>query len=429
MKYLRIASKSRTNSVDMFTLGVSTATGTEKIGQFGSGSLMGTLCWMREEGDSPIFGLNGSRVEFECLLTKKSDGTAFRQVFQNENGNKIPLTVSLEYGQVDWTKPEMGLREWISNAIDQGADLSSALSIIEESDMDFPEDQVVVYVPYCATVRKYWQNIDTYFLHFLGLEKQETLIKEQATPCKVYRRGVLIREMEFKTICDYNLDFDINESRNGSSDSIETRIKRYCIGLDGKHSQEYISRIESAVLSNLDCVEVRSTNYYENLYGPFKQYFAERSGYTVHPGHEQGKGHTVQQHWYSRIISANSKLDGMANVGKSVREGNIIVQNPAELNRLANSVWEMIDLAGLTNGKSMPQVECFKTRDGSNPIMLGMYDQKLQTVSVWERAINQETLIHEFGHHITGADDRTREFTSFFIRLSSEYMKLAFSGK
>lgn len=427
MKFLRIASESRTNSVDMFTLGVSTATGTEKIGQFGSGSLMGTLCWMREEGESPIFGLNGSRVEFECRLTKKTDGQAFRQVLMNENGVQTPLSVSLEYGQVDWTKPEMGLREWISNAIDAGANLDDALSIVEESEMDFPSHMVVVYVPMCGTVKKYWQNIDTFFLHFLGLQSQETLIKESATPCKVYRRGVLIREMDFKTICDYNLDFEINESRNGSSDSIETKIKRYCIGLDGQHSPEYTRRIETAVLDNLDCVEVRSTNYYENLYGSIKTYFAEKVvTYTVHPGHEHGKGYNVAQHWYKRIINANPKMDGMASISKSVREGHIIVSNPPELVKLAQSVWDMIDLAGLCNDKTMPKVECFKTKDGNQPDMLGAYDEKLQTVSVWERAINQETLIHEFGHYITGADDRTVAFTSFFIRLSSEYMKLAF---
>jgi hypothetical protein len=56
VQYLKIVSKSITTPEDMFTLGVSTSRGkVDKIGQFGSGSLMGVLAWMREFGDAPKF--------------------------------------------------------------------------------------------------------------------------------------------------------------------------------------------------------------------------------------------------------------------------------------------------------------------------------------------------------------------------------------
>lgn len=427
MKYLRIASVSRTNSTDMFTLGVSTSRGTDKIGQFGSGSLMGSLCWMRHEGDSPIFGLNGLRVEFECQLMKKTDGQPFRQVFKVENGEKTPLSVCLEYGEVDWVSPEMGLREWISNALDHGADLSEALTVVDESEIDFPEEMVVVYVPMSGTVRKYWQNIDKYFLHFLDMQTVPAIKKEKSSPCRVYRRGVFVRELEVKTIFDYNLDFDINESRTGSSDSIREKIQRFSIGNgDVKTPPEYVRELTQAVLMNLDCLEVRDSYWYTHLCGSEWNDFLKTQTFQVHDGHEDGHGHHVQTIWYKRFVNANKSLDGMTHLTQAVKEGNLIIPNPPELTKMAQQIWEMIDAAGMCNDKTMPKVECFKTKDGSIPKAFGVYDRSAQTVSISELTINQETLLHEFGHHITGAPDYSSEFTAFFVRLAREYMKLAF---
>ena len=55
MRYLKIVSQSNTNPEDLFTLGVSTSRGTDKIGQFGSGTLMGVLAWLRTQNSCLFF--------------------------------------------------------------------------------------------------------------------------------------------------------------------------------------------------------------------------------------------------------------------------------------------------------------------------------------------------------------------------------------
>ena len=108
---------------------------------------------------------------------------------------------------------------------------------------------------------------------------------------------------------------------------------------------------------------------------------------------------------------------------KAVQEGHIIVPNTNELNKIVNDMWLTIDLCGLLNGKDLPIIEMFKTRDGSSPPMRGSYDERTATVSIWENSVNKETVLHELAHHVTGADDYSRRFTDFFTRMCIELMK------
>lgn len=150
MKYVKIVSKSVTTPEDMFTLGVSTSRGKEnKIGQFGSGTLLGTLAWMRVYGTSPVFMINGKKVVFETKDVLKSDGEPFKQVLMCHSRKKAPLSVALEYGTLDWPTACLGLREWISNAIDGSAEGTDPKTLIVLTNkIEASDDEVAVFVPY-----------------------------------------------------------------------------------------------------------------------------------------------------------------------------------------------------------------------------------------------------------------------------------------
>lgn len=423
--FLAIRSTSRTNSVDMFTLGVSTARGTDKIGQFGSGSLMGVLLWLRAFGESPVFMLNGSKVSFYARPERMSDGKAFSRVYMVENGVTTPLSVSLDYGIKDWTDPIMALREWISNAIDQGADLTKSIDVVDA--IDATESEVCVFVPFNGTCQKYWQDIHKYFLHFTGKEKVVVIEKDAISKCAVYRRGVLIRELDEQSIFDYNLDFDISESRNGSSDSMTYKISDVVMGSHfGKNlSEDQRKVVLRHVLNHANCIEIRLPSWREHLNDTWQSVISalpEGMRFSM-PGISTENATAIDPKWYKMIAALCPNRDGLLSFGQAAKDGHVIVPTPPETTKLVNFIWGVIKGLGLDNGKEMPKVEVFKTKDGKPTNSLGYYSNGV--VSIWlDQCSSKQTILEELCHHASGESDCTRSFQEYLFRLTTELIEL-----
>jgi hypothetical protein len=425
VQYLKICSVSTTNPVDMFTLGVSTARGVDgKIGQFGSGSLMSTLLWLRLHGESPIFMLNGARVEFESRPERTTTGGVFHRVYQTVDGVETPLSVALEYGEIDWTESHMALREWISNAIDQGADIVAALSKVDS--LECEQNEVCVFVPMNAEVRKYWNNVDKYFLHFK--QNQDSIVLPKAKPsiCRLYRKGVFVRELtSLKTLFDYNLPIDINECRTGSSDSMESTILDTLHGHNMDVPQDYFHTVFHAILQDRDCWEAKNPTSY--LYGGWRNYLNGEQVKGVKlirsESRQKGEGTRVDGTWYNGFIKINPALSGYADL--FTEKHDIIEQQaPPEVLALANRCWKFLTTLVPTD-KAMPNVFTFKTADGGQPSYLGRYDDSRNRIFIWhDQKASGQTIIEEMAHAISGHPDCTRAFQEYLFRCLTECFEL-----
>lgn len=428
--FLKIRSLSRTNATDMFTLGVSTARGNaEKIGQFGTGSLMGTLLWMREYGDSPVFNLNGKRYEFESFPQKTEAGTVFHQVLLKEGRKKgVPMSIALEHGAIDWTKPEMALREWISNALDQGMTLKDSLSIVDR--VDSRDDEVAVFVPLNGTCKKYWQEIDKHFLHLEDKDKVLILEKPSISKCKIYRKGVFIRELDRPSVFDYNLNVSIDESRNGSSDSMVDAVMDVVIygayggvSLCEKDKERFTSAILRAVRENQDCIEVRDHTYRTHImYSLWNTALQKLVGNTLFGKLRPNSPPElieVQPHWQQRIVSLVPELDGNRDVSEALLKGMVIIENDPKTVELFEGLISLISLVGLTNKKERPRLETFKTASGAAPPAMGFYKNGIVSIC-HDCATSKQTLLEELCHHYSGFKDCSRDFQEYLFRMITE---------
>ena len=415
VQYLKIVSKSVTTPEDMFTLGVSTSLGkANKIGQFGSGSLMGVLAWMRTFGDAPIFLINGTKVKFDSKPVLKSDGEVFHQVRMN----RVPLSVALEYGELDWKTPELGLREWICNALDAGANLSDALQVVTKIEAN--PDEVAVFVPFTGIAKVYYQNIDSYFLHFRNLQDTQYIPKNAASPCKIYRKGIFVRELGENSLFDYNLAFDINECRTGSSDSLMQSIEYAMLC---SYKAEYMDRILSAVLDSEQCMEV-NMHAYSSIYGNWKKFLADKTCKVGKANLEREDVTPIADHWYKRLIEAAPHLDGLANVSLASVRGLAEVNIPPATQTIFNELCAAIEMLKMNDGKGRPRLETFSMPQGQRPPALGYYDPNRQTVLIWNEAPNDtNTLAHELGHHYTGGQEWSSKFVDFGYELFSRLFK------
>ena len=413
--YLKIHSKSENVSInDMFILGVSTARGTDKIGQFGSGSMMSCLLILREMGQSPIIYVNGTKIHFTFEPDFTSEGGQYNRVFMHTDKNTKELSVSLEYGEKDWNDVGMAIREFVSNAIDQG---ESPLSCIFQASEPAKTDKgVTVYIPMSGAVSKYYQNIGEKFLHYSGRENRKLIVKSEPSPCKLYRRGVFIRELSQKSIFDYNLDFDIAENRNGSSDSMTWKIFAH---LSFRLTKENAQILFDHVCKNTDCMEVKWDTYHVVNEKPWKEVF-ENSPHIFAPNNiEIGEGVRVNPKWFDFITKMCPEKSGI--LSGAALEGMIPVPANNECLSLFNKLWDFVCMIDPTHGKEKPSIEMFKTKDGQIPKFLGCYMERTRKISIWQdQCMSAQTILEEICHHTSGQMDCTRKFQEYLFRLLSE---------
>lgn len=415
MKYVKIVSKSTTTPEDMFTLGVSTSRGKEdKIGQFGSGTLLGTLAWMRSYGTSPVFMINGKKVIFETKEILKSDGEPFQQVLMCHSRKKSPLNVALEYGTLDWPTACLGLREWISNAIDgsqEGTDPKTLIVLTNK--IEASDDEVAVFVPYTDLAKEYFDNIGKYFLHFVGKDGDKVIEKDSVSKCRIYRKGVFIRELKEDSLFDYNMTFSINECRTGSSDSLISSIEYHITYYEA--CQDRLRKIRNAVVANLDLVETGKS--YSGLSDAFIEVWRELVGkvglcptnFTV------ANCTAIAPIWHKAIVKAIPELDGLKEVCEAEIKGFLISPPSEAVLKHYHDICELIETVGLSDGMSRPKLIMYNTKDNNHPGFLGLYSTGKQEVMLWEKNRKlSETMVHELAHHYTGgADDYTQQFAAF----------------
>ncbi len=414
MRYVKIVSKSVTTVADMFTLGVSTSRGNaDKIGQFGSGTLMGTLAWIRKYGKSPVFFLNGTRVTFKTQQVPKSDGVMFNQVLICHDGKRFPLSVALEYGELDWQTPDLGLREWISNAIDAGQEFNSIISIVDK--MECSDDEVAIFVPYTDEAKEYADNLDRYFLHSSQKQEQTVIEKPALSPCRIYRKGVFVRELVDNSLFDYNMNFSINECRTGSSDSLIREISAHHAYYT---SEKKIHRkIRDAVIMNVKCIEVTNDEY-ESMTPMAVEVWQELSGQIAlcPDTFLQANCSVIISHWYKKIVDRIPELCGLDGVTEAELKGYTKVNPNEQETSLFNGLCDLIEAVDMAKGMTRPTLSMFNcAKQEDQPSFKGMYDSKKRHVMCWSKNTDQtRVMIHELCHHYTnGADDHSARFTNY----------------
>jgi hypothetical protein len=416
MRYVKIASRSKTNITDMFTLGVSTSRGTDKIGQFGSGSLMGTLVWMRKYGKSPTFMINGQKVVFKIQQVPKGDGVPFNQVLICYDGKRHPLSVALEYGELDWKDATMGIREWISNAIDAGQPVNEIITIVDR--IEATDDEVAVFLPYTDEAKEYADNIGKYFLHYSGRHNEQFLTKDSVSKCRIYRRGVFMRELDLNSIWDYNLDFEINECRTGSSD---TMIYRCISRLYAYGDEEQFEALIPYVLSRADVLEVtEQTDLY--MYWTEKEVWKKKIGELAVCADTFMIANCtpVLGRWFKRIKQNVPELCGLKNMTEAELNGYTIRESTTDEVRVFNDLCNLIESVGLSRGKARPSLHIFETPDDKMPTFGGLCDYARSQVLCWGKVTDySRVIVHELCHHYSEGDDYSYEFEKFSHQLTA----------
>jgi hypothetical protein len=413
--YLKITNNGICHPQAFTILGVSTARGEEnKIGQFGSGAKMGILTCLRH-AINPVIVSGESIIQFDCVQRSMGE-KKYDQVIAIIDGNEKELGFALEFGAIDWTKIDYAIREFVSNAKDQGG---CDISVVEHIN-PVSVDSTSVYIEYTPEVNKYHENLSKYFL-----DTQEIVCENELASFKVYRKGVLVCEDEKQnSLFAYNIaDLKVDESRNAETYMVLYRSANALRFMDEAQAKKLVS----AFVNNVECVEVEKfdpsyintpfTNMkiraaWKALFGDLRIISNDLFQYAT----KKNQCVAVSTKAFVVLSNAEIPIAEIAGGAKGAKAGFIPIDITTDCKRIFNRVWKKVEALGLHAGKDKPKLAMFSKPMSSGSTICGYYDGG--TVFIDRNHVNTKVVLEEIGHYVTDADDCTRDFQDWAFNVA-----------
>ena len=416
-------------------VGLSTARdNADKIGQFGSGTNLGMLCLMRR-GLTPRVYCGKTKVEFSVNPNIMGD-TDYHDVFV-KIGTKAPIEMSytLEMGALDWDDPAMGLREFISNAID-ACETPSDINVEIVNSPRAKDGYTRVFVPVDHTVNQFVGELSKRFLQFTSTDlSARVLPKKVASPVRIYRKGVFVREMEKDGKFDYNFgdELDIDECRNANDHD----CKKAIAGALSK-DKEAVKIIFHTMVSGEVSAETELDSYYLWKESWWLEVWNEVAGeqYVIVKDTQSIlasfilKKHkipvVVNEQWYNEMQRAG--IPTGSSILDVAEESGCETLEPTELaTKIRDEVWEWLVDVNLTNEHPKPEIKLFsKVIENGKPMQMG-YQMGACIFINKDFQENRQTYLEEIAHYVTGASDGTREFQEFSFQFATRMAEIIYS--
>jgi hypothetical protein len=446
------------------------------IGQFGSGNKHGVAVLLRH-GLSPVVFAGTLRLEFGTRPQTVADSQAskeFRRVIVRYGGTD-PVTGSsrsstedlgfvLEYGRQDWTEVALALREFVSNAIDRSirewGDWSGvSIEIVNENQVRARAGYTRVFVPLNTEVFSFYDNLAKWFLHFSEPDSLNKAILPKANrnlgdrkAAVIYRRGVRVREFtatDTESLFDYNLNnLSIDEARKASDWDVRYYCGRALANADRSILATFFERLlnstnpaweltfDTCALtpSNRDKAEdvIRRCRSWQEAFAQVAGESAVLTG--------AGTVEQLRRKGYKPILAGENFVGAAMAYGVSTPAsvlsaddlaGREITEPSPDALAAVDLVWDMIEVAGLTNGRSKPPVKCFTSildggvmlngfyRNGEvyiNSDLAGGSSSFAGTQALTDRLV--KVALEEVAHHVTQATDCSRDFQDYLLDLA-----------
>jgi hypothetical protein len=418
-----------------YLLGVSTSRGKDNtIGCFGSGNKHSLLTLIRH-GIPPIVFCGETRLEF---FTKDNamGTTQYKQLFMRVNGQEKELSMSLDFGSLDWDKVGMAMREFVSNALD-AVDQQVDKVVIRCETPAGVANKTRVFVPYTEDVKEYHKSLDKHFLHFTGKNVDEFIAKRTPSPCRMYRRGVFIREVKgLDSLFDYNFqNTKIDECRNSDDWSAKYDINREILRNAETVGNTIIKKlvngedffeINDCVVDNFYPTEDEKAEWFE-----LWQKHAPKNAVISLSGHSVLFPHVVD-HGFKPVIIKNGgwfKMLAEAGVPTAItalsnydEHGNEVLDANEATNKTADEVWAWLEYTNRTGGKPKPTIKNFNRVIENNRELCGYVKGDIVYIST-KHSSNHLTMLEEMLHYTSEASDMTRAFQDTILSFACAFVK------
>ena len=455
------------------------------IGQFGSGTKHANGVLLRN-GLSPVVFCGLHKLEFftKTGTMRAVDGdTDYDRIYVKHGGKDASgVNVSFtertsqtaDYGYMDWDSVAMGLREYVSNAIDAAIAVNKdkwvvgdhdglrtpwdgvKVEIVDENRVRAKTGHTRVFVPLTnerlgegqAVVLNFYNTLGKWFLHFSEpevvingvsvLPKRSRNIGEKATAV-IYRRGVRVREVgnyADESLFDYNLNnLQLDESRNVDDyvcSAAAAKEVKVSVMVLGALFQSFLSTEEKWEW-NFSSFELRPScnDSDEETRAKEKAWeiaFTSLGANAVLVTKGTAKDVLVAK-GYVPVEAPESFVRAGAVYGiltpdkvlnEDERSGREIITATVDAVAAVDWAWDRIVQVNMDGGKGKPPVKCFRSQMDGGSIRMGFYRDGVVYISedfasgsgVELRQIALEELVH----YVTGSTDCSRDFQDFALK-------------
>jgi len=465
------------------------------IGQFGSGNKHAAGVLLRN-GLAPIVFCGTEKLEFFTKAGKMRavDGdSSYERICvkhggrSNETGASVTFTdetsQTTNYGYMDWDSVAMGLREYVSNAIDAAIAVNESkwaeeghgglkypwdgvkVEIVDENRVRAKSGHTRVFVPLTnerlgegqAVILNFYNALGKWFLHFSEpwmiqksiLPKKNRNMGEKATAV-IYRRGVRVREIqgyENEALFDYNLNnLRMDESRN-----VDDYVCRCEAAKEmSKAGVEQLAILFRSFMASGDDRWEWGFGQYElrPTWGETPEQVAAKTAAWGMALEQLGENavltpkdtptDTLRHKGYRPVEAPEAFVRAAAAYGvrtpdkvlsEDERNGREIVDaTPSAINAV-NWVWARIIRAGMDGGKECPPVKCFRSVMNAGSIRMGFYREGVVYLSLdfadGASVELRQTALEEVAHFVTGVTDSSRDFQDFAFKLATRLEMVA----
>ena len=420
--YLLIENPGEINLDALTILGVSTSRGDEdKIGQFGSGAKMGVLLLMRK-GASPTIYSGTTKVEFQSSPAM-IDAHIFNKVKCSVGGKSRDMGFALEYGAIDWNDSWMALREFISNAIDSSSFDDVRIELRE--DTRAKSGVTRVFIPLIPEISAHFNTLKDRFLHFSYQDKVEVLSKPNLSPCKVYRKGVFVRELTHMSLYDYNSpSLEVDECRNCDNWKAEYHIFDRMLGkLNATQWRPLLENLEARI--NPYTIEVSAPEYYVKVYPALLEAYGGLFGSIpickpiIYESVKDKSPFYICDGFIFNALKKGGIKTHEDYLSKAENEGGSLCQPTGIMIDTFERCCSFLENLGLRFEK--PQLSGFSSISNNATIKAGYYADGTVFINM-NREGACDVMLEELGHHITQASDCSIDMQRFGLELAVRSM-------
>ncbi len=419
-------------------LGASTSRGKEeKIGQFGSGFLY-TLALFARKNLLEKMRLYIGKTLYIPLVREHSNGLKTISLYRPKQNDQdkleeYDLNISTDFGVMDWHKTEMGLRELVSNAIDSGLEYTVRLVDDEEEMVCGTTKKISVYLGLTnPSVSEFHKEVGKWFLMLTNdyNPDKRVMVNKEKRGARFYRKGVLCGEMKEgeNSLFDYNIkELSLKESRiRDSSVEIVGQFLKAML----KEETVWEAKLNDRYLSVVGVYGDRRKEITETWVTAYKSVFGNKIPVdnTVIDRAVTSKGYPTvacNNKTVLQVLEMNGVKTYKKILSADEREGRIIIEPTEACYRVLDTCWRKLiefNLIGRENEK--PKLKCFEEITKQDSTVLGFHKEGVVYINndiADERSfLLTKVMLEEVTHHVTGAEDFTRDFQDFAFRVATK---------
>jgi hypothetical protein len=418
MKYLLIENVGELEIGALTLLGGTTKDGVNTIGMFGTGNKYAISYFIRNKYELKIF--SGTSEIFISTVQTKFRGKDFEVVCVNNERTSITTDMGSKWSL--W----MALREFYCNAIDEG---KVKFELVDEIIPHSGNTQF--YVEYRDEIRDFVAKYDDYFAEnkkVVAEYKRNRVLEKHDTTTRIYRRGILVGEINYPSAYDYDLDnIEITESRK-----FQYAFQVYQEIIDTVFNCENLTVFESFIersTLNGSFEENVNVSYFTcNIGEVAKTWFSSNMIYD-----------TKVAGWLEPIVRASAKSVGH-NLYTFLKErfSNLIKIPSSVSGRTPYKLLRSYKLAGPTIDSALkflkkcqfPITYPVKIVTFQDEYVMAYADEENQRILISPNAVERGiqftamALIEEQMHLVTGQTDCSRAFQTAIFERFIDYMKL-----